>query len=370
MRIVIVGSGPAGASAAYHLASSGHHATLLDRSAFPRDKTCGDWVTPAAVRALRAMRLFPERLRSLGPDSAAVRGSLLAAPNGRSSQIVDAQESFCIPRIVFDDVLRRRAIDAGARFIQRDVKERDLSLLSREFDRVVDARGAAAGRTNSAGLRAYWTLSSEDVPADMRATVQLFADREYRLGYGWIFPVSAAPDRVRFNVGVGAAKAECRKKGQSLPVFFDRFVRQHPAVRWMADRAVEQTRPAGFPVALAERRRPVSRLGVLKIGDAANLTDPLTGEGIAAAITSGELVARAICESRDAVDAAAAWQRTYEEVYAPDFRIALGLRHLLTPTIAKNVSMWALGYAPSIARRLHDALSGTRPYRDLLPFSF
>jgi flavin-dependent dehydrogenase len=364
MRIVVVGSGPAGASAGYHLASSGHEVTLLDRARFPRDKTCGDWVTPGAVRALSSMGLSPGQLQALACEHTVVDASLLASPNGARSRVAAQTESYGIPRVVFDDVLRRQALGAGCEFVQREVRDRDVASLWNDYDRVIDARGATAGLTNSGGLRAYWTLRRSD--CERPSTVQMFADRSYRLGYGWVFPVAAGGETVRFNVGVGAAKTECAAAGRSLPAFFDSFVRQNDMVRRMSERALEKTKPIGYPVALATPGRLRVRDGILKIGDAANLTDPLTGEGIGSAIVSGMLVAGVIDTTRDVADAERAWQRVYDDIFAPDFRVALRLRRLLTTTPAKNTALWILGRTPSLARRFHEALSGTLRYRDLL----
>jgi menaquinone-9 beta-reductase len=366
MKIAVVGAGPAGATAGYALVSAGHDVTLIDRAVFPRDKICGDWITPGATRALAAIGLTAHDLDALASHGARVRGSLLAAPNARASVSAADDASYCIPRVVFDDALCRRATAAGCRFERREVRDRDLPALSGAFDRVIDARGAPAGRPNSAGLRAYWTVGREPGDEPVAATVQMFADPEYRLGYGWIFPVGIGRDTLRLNVGVGAAKTECAAKGRSLPAFFDRFTRQHPLLRRLRERAVEMSRPAGYPVALAEGGTQVATGGRLRIGDAANLTDPLTGEGIAAAITSGLLVARAITLTPDASGAERLWQQLYEDAFAPDFRVALRLRRMLTSTWAKNAAVWALGRTPRLARRFHAALSGTVRYRDLL----
>jgi flavin-dependent dehydrogenase len=198
----------------------------------------------------------------------------------------------------------------------------------------------------------------------------MFADEEYQLGYGWVFPVAATVETVRFNIGVGAAKVECAQAGRSLPAFFARFVEQHPALRRMAAHAISRTKPVGYPVSLAEAHAEVAPGRVLKIGDAANLTDPLTGEGIASALLSGRLAAQAIHETATAAQAAARWQGAYDQTFAPDFRVALRLRRLLATTTAKNAAVWVLGRTPSFARRFHEALSGTLRYRDLLPFHF
>jgi menaquinone-9 beta-reductase len=366
MKIAVVGSGPAGSAAGFYLAVGGHEVTLMDRAAFPRDKTCGDWISPGAMRELARMGIGASELRAIASDAAPVTASLLAAPNATSSRMEARAASYCIPRLVFDDALRRRAVEAGCRIVRREVRDRDVPPLWDAFDRIIDARGASVARTNSAGLRAYWTVRREPGDDGVATTVQMFADGVYRLGYGWVFPVAVGETTMRLNVGVGAAKAECAGAGKSLPAFYHAFTRDNPLLRALAGRVVAQTRPVGYPVALAERRSRVVARGVLRIGDAGNLTDPLTGEGIATALASGRLAADALATTGDVHAAAASWQRSYEEALAPDFALALRLRALLTSTPAKNAAMWVLGRAPRLAHRFHDALSGTTRYRDLL----
>lgn len=122
--VAIVGAGPAGASAGYRLASSGHEVTLVDRADFPRPKTCGDWITQGAVTALAESGLLPAELAaSAAAEHAVIGSSLLAAPNGVTSEVEDAEKAYCIPRLVFDDILFRRAERAGCGFLKQDVRD-------------------------------------------------------------------------------------------------------------------------------------------------------------------------------------------------------------------------------------------------------
>jgi len=62
-KITVIGAGPAGCSAGYHLAKSGHQVTLIDKSGFPRDKVCGDGISLESVQALSTMGIYPQDLR-------------------------------------------------------------------------------------------------------------------------------------------------------------------------------------------------------------------------------------------------------------------------------------------------------------------
>jgi flavin-dependent dehydrogenase len=105
----------------------------------------------------------------------------------------------------------------------------------------------------------------------------------------------------------------------------------------------------------------------LRVGDAANLTDPITGEGIANAVLSGRLVAQAIDRARDPAHAERRWQRSYEQRILPELTTALRLRRLLQGTRRKNLAMWLLQRSQRLAERFHGSLEGVVSYHDVLP---
>jgi geranylgeranyl reductase family protein len=367
-RVAIVGAGPAGASAGFRLASSGHEVALFDRSGFPRPKTCGDWIPQGAVRALAESGLGPRDLEAAAAEQhAVITGSLLASPNGDTSEVGDPERAYCIPRLVFDAILFRRAVRAGCTFVRKEIRdlraERRGSLEG--FEHVIDARGVYAGDANCVGLRSYWTVESAGLEPGLASTVRLYADDVCRRGYGWIFPVAREGDRIRFNLGVGMWKADSRGPKRTVTAYYERFVAQNPTLRELASRAVEKDRPRGYHLAVAGWRNRVVEEGVLKVGDAANLTDPLTGEGIANAIRSGFLAAEAIHATADPVQAQREWQRLYQQAFARDLRAGRLVRALLVGTGAKNAAMWLMKRRPAFAERFHASLAGAFPYADL-----
>jgi len=182
-------------------------------------------------------------------------------------------------------------------------------------------------------------------------------------GYGWLFPVSGGHGHVRMNVGVGLWAADSTR-GRSVADFYERFAATNPTLkRWMAVATPE--RPVGCHVGLGVGPNIVSSSGVLRIGDAANLADPLTGDGIATALRSGRLVAEAITGSADRHDAAARWQARHDQFFVPEFRRALRLQRLLTGTTSKNMTAGVLAFVPPLRARVHAALFGEMPYAGL-----
>jgi flavin-dependent dehydrogenase len=366
-KIAIVGAGPAGCAAGYHLAARGHAVTLVDRAAFPRPKTCGDWIPPGAVRELARMGIDCAMLERLAAERARVVGTVLTAPDGRVSNGPVHEPAYCVPRRVFDAILWRHAIAAGCtpvRRVVRALRPADDGLPG-EFDHVIDARGAHAGEANAVALRGYWTVPRDRLARDDAGAVRIHTDAHYRRGYGWIFPVHADAEAVRFNVGVGLWKADSAR-GHSVADYFARFVAADPVARRLHTAATETGRPVGYHVALARWRNPVAEGGVLRIGDAANLADPLTGDGIANALKSGFLAAQAIDAAASAPDAAERWQRLCDREFGAELRTALVLRELLTSTPAKNLAARLLAGLPALRTRLHGAIFGETHYRALL----
>jgi len=360
-RVAIVGAGPAGSSAAWHLASRGHQVDLIDRSVFPRPKTCGDWIPLNAIAELETLNLGRLASDASTADCAPVTQTTIGAPGGRLSRATSRARAFCMPRLVFDAILWRHAIGAGCRPFQLNV--RDAAALNADYDVVVDARGAAAGTANAVALRAYWTVPRDVLTPGEEAAVQIHTDARFERGYGWMFPVGSRNGHVRMNVGVGLW-AEDSVRGHSIADFHDRFIATNSVLTRWTKRASRE-RPVGCHVGLGIGPNAVVASGVLRIGDAANLADPLTGDGIANALKSGRLVAEAITETSDRAAAGAAWQARHDEAFVPEFRRALRLQRLLVRTMSKNVTARILALAPPLRSRVHAAVFGEMPYAEL-----
>jgi len=365
LRIAVVGAGPAGSAAAFHLASAGCVVTLVDRADFPRDKVCGDWLTPLAMAELARLGLDEPALRAVVPDHTRIRFGALGAPGGRRSVCALPAAGACVPRRRLDAAIRARAMAAGCTALRRSVRDVATDARLASFDVVVDARGANVGTPNAVGLRSYWTLPRAAIDDEACATVTLQTDATFARGYGWWFPVARDAQSVQINVGVGLLAPDSRP-GHHVSDFFKRFIAQQPLLQQWSPRVNERSRPAGYHVGLAESDVQVAQGRVLRVGDAANLADPLTGDGIGNALRSGALVAEAIAASRDAAEAARRWQEAYARELAPDLRVALLLRRVLQPTFAKDTAAALLVRSARLRESLHAVLFGAVPYRRLM----
>ena len=298
--VVVVGAGPAGAAAAFHLASAGRDVLLLDGRQFPRDKACGDLLTAPAVASLDRMGVLA-RL-----DGGRPAPGLRVAAGGRS-RIVHGGPGLVVRRAELDLQLRFRAVEAGSRSMQGKVVEvaggngspagvtawidgRPLEIRAHVVVLAAGARsplvGAAEGACLGIGARCYFAgvAGLGDLPA-------LHLDAAGRsaewLGHGWVVPVAGG----LANVGVAtfetlspaSAVAALRGFVAQLAERDTRFATARPcgAVSW------------GF---LRYDFGPdrVAAGGVVRVGDAAGLISPLTGEGIGAALDSGRIAAETI----------------------------------------------------------------------------
>jgi geranylgeranyl reductase family protein len=310
--VVIVGAGPAGSATAYFLAQQGLDVLLLDKAEFPRDKTCGDGVSPRALAVLDKMGLLPE-LAARSLSSNIVR---LFSPDGRQVE-ADFPEhpglpsyALVIPRYELDDAIRRRAVSAGAKFrggvnVQDARREGATTQVIAQGGRryraklAILATGASVGLLQTTGVlkrmpptmvaaRAYYeNLRGLD------PTITFHFDGVPLPGYGWVFPVSDT------CANVGAGYFKLRRRNRVLPASpraaLDRFL-QTPHLRRALDGARQAGPVKGFPLRVDFATAPTFGEGLLLVGEACGLVNPFTGEGIDYALESAEIASAYVAE--------------------------------------------------------------------------
>ena len=292
---------------------------VLDRAAFPREKVCGDGLTPRGVKAIERMGVDPTEpgftavngLRSHGTDGATVE---LRWPELRDFP------SFGVirRRYDFDALLVGRAVKAGARLLEETealrphVEQRwvDGAEVSEKGEprrvraRFVVAADGAAGRfaaqagvsrddrrpIATAARRYYRSPRSQD-PV-LESFLNLRDGAGVMAGYGWIFPVGDG----LFNVGVGVLRAPAYAKDLTARKVMDTFVASLPEEWEMNEENAVGPLLSG-PIPMGINRRPLAVPGLLVVGDAGGIVNPFNGEGIAYAIESGELAAELIADS-------------------------------------------------------------------------
>ena len=314
--VLVVGAGPSGSAAAYHLAKHGVDVLCVDKARFPREKVCGDGLSPRGVKAIQDMGVDAteagfartEGLRVYGPTVT------LNLPWPK----LDSFPDFGVVRTRhdLDHLLLQRAQKAGATVWEGTDVEMPL----------VDGAWVAGARVRRDGedsetIRAKYVLACDGassrfagkagVVRDPKRPLGVAARRYFRSprepgtwfeswfdvtekgvilpGYGWIFPVG---DGI-LNVGAGLLNTTKLFKDVTPRKMLDLFERSLPEEWGITEENVAGEVLSG-PLPMGMNRAPLAMPGMLVVGDAGGLINPFTGEGIAYAIESAEIAAELI----------------------------------------------------------------------------
>ncbi|CCG05259.1 geranylgeranyl reductase family protein [Blastococcus saxobsidens] len=318
--VVVVGAGPAGSSAAWHLAQSGLDVAVLEKAEFPREKVCGDGLTPRGVKALQDMDVDTS-----SPGWVRRRG-LRVHGGGRVAE-VDWPRLASWPdhglvrtRRELDALLAGHAVEAGARLTTGTTVTEPLL---DDAGRVVGVRAEVGDDREPVTWRAPLVVSAEGLSGRLAKTLGLLRrtdrplgvavrgyvrsrrsgddyldiafdltaggpTRDCMPGYGWIFGMGDGTA----NVGYGLLDTR-RGTGADRKAILRHWLDTFPAEDGLGEGdAVGPLRGAGLPMALS--RGPAYTRGLLLAGDAAGTVNPCNGEGISYAIESGRMAAEAV----------------------------------------------------------------------------
>lgn len=316
--VAVIGAGPAGATAAMRLAADGHSVALLDRHAFPREKTCGDALIPDALASLRRLGLL-ERVRE---RAASFRKLTVYAPN-RLDVTLDG-EFITLKRRVLDDLLVREAVARGARFVCAQVTgirpgvdgvttlelaggddvARGTGPRTLRARVVLIATGADTQLLAKTGMLERAAPSAFAIRCYVRSDLELDRlvvafDRPILPGYAWIFPL---PDG-EYNVGCGVFGDSERARETGLRGIFETFLQTFPLARDLmrTGERVSPIRGARLRCGLTGAK-PFAAPNVLAVGEAIGTTFPFTGEGIGKAMETAHIAADVVSEALRAGD--------------------------------------------------------------------
>ena len=320
---VVVGAGPAGSSTAHYLAMAGLRVLLLEKSAFPRDKVCGDGLTPRAVAELVRMGVDTSGwarntgLRAVGggrtielpwPETASLPNFGLACPRAEldAALAAKAQESGAVLRenvTVVGPILHERS----GRVIGVKAKSAEREPLAFKAPVVVDAGGVSARLATAVGREkamnrpmgvAYRTYFRSGRSADsvMESHLELWKGKpgksDLMPGYGWIFPLAGGI----VNVGLGSLSSTAKATGLDYRGMFKAWMANAPS-GWGFTEENQVGRLRGAALTMAFNRKPHYADGLLLVGDAGGMVSPFNGEGIAYALQAGRLAADAIAQA-------------------------------------------------------------------------
>ncbi len=337
--VIVVGAGPGGSATAAYLASHGLDVALLEKATFPRDKICGDGLTPRAVK----------ELISLGVDTRGwARNKGLRIVGGRHTLTLDWPQTATFPdyglvrrRTDLDQTLAQHAVAKGARLLEgvsvtgpiRDAAGRIIGVDAK----IVDGRGRATGERRSyrapvvvasdgvssrlgtsmgrakrddrpmgVAVRSYYrspVMTTTDyiaswlelwVPDDPAADPTDPATKKILLpGYGWLFATGDGS----VNVGLGMLDTSPAFGTVDYKDVMRRWVATLPA-EWTCSRETLTQPIRGAALPMCFNRQPLYADGLLLVGDAGGMVNPFNGEGIDYALQAGRVAAECIVQAR------------------------------------------------------------------------
>ncbi len=346
--VLVVGAGPAGAAAAFWLAKAGHSVLAVEKKTFPREKTCGDGLTPRAVRQLLDMDLgapLADFHRYDGLRSMAHGITLeLAWPDHPDFP----SHGYVVRRRDLDQMVADQAVQAGATVwtgaealepvlesglvVGAAIRQKDTGtteVVRASYVVVADGANSRFGRALGTqrdrsypmgmAIRGYYASPYHDDPwieshLDLRDR-----DGNHMPGYGWIFPVGDGT----VNVGAGLLDTFTGFKAVNTSRLMDAFVGMAPE-RWGISPETSCGPPTGGRLPTGGSVLPKVGPTWIVAGDAAGSINPFNGEGIAYAYETGRMVAETVSEALRTGDglALARYPARLEEVYGLYFKVA------------------------------------------------
>ncbi|MFI6293746.1 geranylgeranyl reductase family protein [Nonomuraea sp. NPDC050790] len=315
--VIVVGAGPAGSATAYYLARSGLDVLLLEKTRFPREKVCGDGLTPRAVKQLQNMGVDID-----GPGWIRNKG-LRVVGGGLRFELdwpqLDSFPDFSLVRTRqdFDQIMAAHAVKAGVRLMEGvnvtgpvlDGRSGHVSGVTTKDGSTYRSRLVVAADGNSTRMALGMGLHKrEDRPMGvavrtyfqsprhdddyLETWLELWDEDTLLPGYGWIFPVGDGTS----NVGLGLLNTSDAFGKIDYRELLKRWCRNMPA-EWAftEENMTGPIRGAALPMAF--NRQPHYTRGLVLVGDSGGAINPFNGEGIAYAMETGEIAAEVIAKA-------------------------------------------------------------------------
>ncbi|MBC8989545.1 MULTISPECIES: geranylgeranyl reductase family protein [Micromonospora] len=324
--VIVVGAGPGGSATAYHLARHGVRVLLLEKTEFPREKVCGDGLTPRAVRQLIRMGV------DTSPEAGWLHNKGLRVIGGGVRLELDWPDLASFPnyglvrtRLDFDDLLAQRAVAAGAKLrtsvnvlgpvlgaddrvigVQAEVGP-DKEPATFHAPLVVAADGVSGRFPLALGLakredrpigvavRRYYRSPAKHDDDYLESWLELRAKGSDALlpGYGWIFGLGDG----RVNVGLGVLNSSSAFGKTNYRKLLTDWLANTPEEWGMTDESNAEGPTLGAALPMGFNRVPHYTRGVLLVGDSGGMVNPFNGEGIAYAMESGEMAAEVMVQA-------------------------------------------------------------------------
>jgi geranylgeranyl reductase family protein len=359
--VIVVGAGPAGATAARHCALGGLDTLLLEKDTLPRFKPCAGGVTMGALRALDFE--LPESV-----IERRCRGVRVGYKNIVQDVQVPETIAVMVTRSRFDEFLALRAVEAGA-----ELRQGEVCTGIRVTDEGITVQTADASYTASLVIGADGLFSRvrrslgrkfesdekrlcviADIPMEPDEIERRFADRVVlnysyiTMGYAWIFPKAS-----HISTGIGSGVSKDRELPELLRAFLS------------SQDIVSQVPIRGCFLPFSRWRHSIYANRIMLVGDAAGLVDAFSGEGIRHAIASGKLAAQVAERAKDAGDYSEktlgeyqdrCWEQIGDELFRSNKATELVFRH---PNLLLRTALNSREALERYIRTVHGDLSFT-----------
>ncbi|WP_346237025.1 NAD(P)/FAD-dependent oxidoreductase [Niabella insulamsoli] len=331
-EVLIVGGGPAGSGLAFHLAKVGVSVIVVESATFPRDKVCGDGVSPIALAELHAMGIT--KTESFKKANEIKRVGLFL---NEEQVVVDLSKpdhlplhARIIPRLELDSWIYEAARAAGARFLQATrfckyeikpgvvttwVKQKEgiRAITSKLMVGADGSNSAVARQMHGAkshehfqllGLRAYF----ENVNGPQDRVDIYFAEESFP-GIYWMFPKG----RSGANIGMAMVSATLPQSPKHVRELLQQHLENNKHIQERIGKGRLNGKILGWPIHFFNASLPVSGHRILLTGDAAGLINPLSGDGIQYALLSARWAAHTIVDALKGDDLSAEALLTYRK---------------------------------------------------------
>lgn len=364
-EVLVVGGGPAGAAAGFWLAKLGHDVIVIERKKFPREKTCGDGLTPRAVKELGDMGLSDQLSQFHRYEG------LRATAHGKALELkwpthpIYPQYGYVVRRRELDMMVARNAQDAGAKLLEEHeaispIVENDCvrgaivtnkvdgSTIAIHAQYVIIADGANSRFGRAIGtsrekswpygtaIRTYWKSPRHDEPWIESALDVKDRNGKSMPGYGWIFPVGDGT----INIGVGLLSTFKNFKDVNTSHLLDSYAHM-VADRWEIDPTQPECKATSGKIPMGGSVGPKVGNTHIVIGDAAGSVNPFNGEGIDYAYETAHIAAEVLHDALVEKDAMILkrYDQLIEEEYGQYFKVArLFARIIGRPVLMRELS--------------------------------
>ncbi len=361
-KVLIIGAGPSGTACAATLHRLGHDVTVVDKATFPRDKCCGDGLTTNALRILDQLGLDPSRV----PDWQVTSDVHVHSPTGRTIELalpnVVGIFAAIAPRSQFDHALVQQCRDAGITIHEGhafvSLSETDTSVVVEveglepfTVDYVVAADGMWSPVRKAMGLSTPGYLGEwhafrqyiGNVTGSSATQLHVWFEKDLLPGYVWSFPLPGN----RANFGYCILRSSDRSTKFMNDTWRDLLTRPHIREALGQDN-VPEDRHTAWPIPARVTTATLSSGRVLFVGDAACVTDTLTGEGIGQALLSGQLAGKAIITTgnREASIARRNYEKLVKHHLFADHRMSATLGKILQSSLGARGALRLASLTP------------------------